>query len=59
MITRTGQVVRYLSDGNFQILFPDGTVTHQDKRRGTWTTTNSKGVIRVRRLRDNTVFDEP
>jgi hypothetical protein len=34
-------------------------VTQQDKRRGTWTTTNSKGVRRVRKLRDNSVFDEP
>ena len=27
LITRLGQVVRYLDDGNFQILCPDGTVT--------------------------------
>jgi hypothetical protein len=27
LITRLGQVIRYLADGNFQILCPDGTVT--------------------------------
>ncbi len=59
MITRLGQVVRYLADGNFQILCPDGTVTTQDKRKGIWTTVNAKGVRRVRKLRDNSVFDEP
>ena len=59
MITRLGQVIRYLADGNFQILCPDGTVTTQDKRKGIWTTVNAKGVRRVRKLRDNSVFDEP
>lgn len=51
--------MRYLADGNFQILFADGSVTIQDKRRGTWTTVNSRGVKRIRKLRDNNVFDEP
>jgi hypothetical protein len=59
LITRLGQVIRYLADGNFQILCPDGTVTTQDKRKGIWTTVNAKGVRRVRKLRDNSVFDEP
>ena len=27
LITRSGQVIRYMADGNFQILYPDGTVT--------------------------------
>jgi hypothetical protein len=52
-------VIRYLADGNFQILYADGTVTGQDKRRGTWTTVNARGVKRVRKLRDNVVYDEP
>jgi hypothetical protein len=59
LITRTGQVVRYLADGNFQILCPDGTVTTQDRRKGIWTTVNAKGVRRIRKLRDNSVYDEP
>ena len=59
MITRSGQVIRYLADGNFQILYPDGTVTGQDKRKGVWMTTNQKGVRRSRKLRDNTICDEP
>lgn len=40
-------------------MFPNGTVTQSDKRKGNWTTTNSKGVRRVRKMRDNLVFDEP
>jgi hypothetical protein len=59
LITRQGHVIRYLADGNFQLLFPDGSVTLQDRRKGVWTTTNSKGVRRVRRLKDNHVNDEP
>jgi hypothetical protein len=39
-------------------LFPDGTITHQDRRRGIWTTVNSKGVKRIRKLRDNSIYDE-
>ena len=46
LITRSGQVIRYMADGNFQILYPDGTVTFQDRRKGIWTTTNTKGVRR-------------
>lgn len=34
-------------------------MTTQDKRKGIWTTVNAKGVRRVRKLRDNSVFDEP
>ena len=34
-------------------------MTIQDKRKGIWTTVNSKGVKRVRKLRDNSVCDEP
>lgn len=48
-----------MADGNFQLLFPNGTVTVSDKRRGTWITTNPKGIRRVRKLRDNIVTDEP
>jgi len=59
LITRSGQVIRYMADGNFQILYPDGTVTVQDRRKGIWTTTNPKGVRRSRKLRDNNVCDEP
>ena len=53
LITRNGQVIRYMADGNFQNLFPSGTVTTQDKRKGIWTTVNTKGVRRIRKLRDN------
>ncbi len=34
-------------------------MTIQDRRKGIWTTTNPKGVRRVRRLKDNSVTDEP
>ena len=59
LITRSGQVIRYMADGNFQIFYPDGALTVQDRRKGIWTTTNPKGVRRSRKLRDNTVQDEP
>jgi hypothetical protein len=30
----------------------------QDRRRGIWTTVNAKGVKRIRKLRDNSIYDE-
>lgn len=42
-----------------QIYFPDGSFTYTDKRKGVWFTVNSKGVKRVRKLKDNLVYDEP
>jgi hypothetical protein len=42
-----------------QIFYPDGSVTTTDKRKGVWFTVNSKGVKRVRKLKDNLVYDEP
>ena len=59
VITRNGQVIRYFLDGNMQILYPDGTITTTDKRKGVWFTVNTKGVKRVRKLKDNQVYDEP
>ena len=59
MITRSGQIIRYFLDGNMQILYPDGSVTSTDKRKGVWFTVNPKGVKRVRKLKDNLVYDEP
>lgn len=41
------------------IYYPDGTITTTDKRKGVWLTTNSLGVKRVRKLKDNLVYDEP
>jgi hypothetical protein len=59
LITRSDQVIRYMADGNVQILYPDGTLTVKDRRKGIWTNTNPKGVRRSRKLRDFTVQDEP
>ena len=59
LITRSGQVIRYFLDGNMQIFFADGSITTTDKRKGVWFTVNSKGVKRVRKLKDNLVYDEP
>lgn len=42
-----------------QIYFPDGSFTYTDKRKGVWFTINSKGIKRVRKLKDNLVYDEP
>lgn len=58
VVTRSGQVIRHFLDGNFQILYPDGTITLSDKRKGQWITVNPKGVKRVRKLKDNQVYDE-
>lgn len=41
------------------VYYPDGTITSTDKRKGVWFTVNAKGVKRVRKLKDNTVYDEP
>jgi 20S proteasome alpha/beta subunit len=41
------------------IYYADGTVTSTDKRKGVWFTVNTKGVKRVRKLKDNIVYDEP
>ena len=41
------------------IYYPDSTVTHTDKRKGVWYTVNPNGVKRVRKLKDNLVYDEP
>ena len=41
------------------IYFADGTITQTDKRKGVWYTTNVKGVKRVRKFKDNLVYDEP
>lgn len=49
----------YYLDGNMSIYFADGTVTVTDKRKGVWLTTNPNGVKRVRKLKDNHVYDEP
>lgn len=40
------------------IYFPDGTITQTDKRKGVWTTTNTKGIKRVRKFKDSVVYDE-
>lgn len=34
-------------------------MTIQERRKATWTTVNAKGVKRIRKLRDNIVYDEP
>ena len=57
-ITRQGQLIRQLKDGNQIIYFPDGTITTTDHRRGIWKTTNPLGVVRERNLRQGTVKDE-
>jgi hypothetical protein len=41
------------------IYYPDGTVTITDKRKGVWYTINTVGIKRVRKLKDNLVYDEP
>ena len=41
------------------IYFSDGTVTLTDKRKGVWFTTNPNGVKRIRKLKDNQIYDEP
>jgi hypothetical protein len=46
-------------DGNMAIYYADGTVTLTDKRKGVWFTTNVKGVKRIRKLKDNQIYDEP
>lgn len=55
VITRQGQLIRQLKDGNSIIYFPDGTITTTDHRRGIWRTTNPLGVIRERNLRTGQV----
>lgn len=40
------------------IYYPDGTVTYSDKRKGIWYTINNKGVKRVRKFKENEVYDE-
>jgi hypothetical protein len=59
VITRDGEVIRYFGDGNFSIYYPDGTITYTDKRKGLWFTVNNKGIKRVRKLKDNVLYDEP
>lgn len=51
-------MIRFFLDGNMQIMFPDGTLTTTDKRKGHWTTVNPKGVRRIRKLKENLVYDE-
>jgi hypothetical protein len=59
VVTRQGQMIRHLQDGNQIIYYTDGTITTTDHRRGIWTTTNPLGVIRERNLRQKSVKDNP
>jgi hypothetical protein len=47
-----------MGDGNFIIYFKDGSITSSDKRRGIWYTINSKGVKRIRKIKDRIIYDD-
>jgi len=47
-----------MADGNFIIYFPDGTITSTDMRKGIWTTSNAKGVKRIRKTKGRIILDE-
>lgn len=57
-VTRQGEVIKQLSDGNQVIYFQDGTITSTDHRKGIWKTINPHGVVRERNVRNMTVKDD-
>mmetsp|Transcript_22921 Transcript_22921/g.35280 ORF Transcript_22921/g.35280 Transcript_22921/m.35280 type:complete len:191 (+) Transcript_22921:3306-3878(+) len=58
VITTSGEVIKYMADGNFIIYYSDGTITQTDMRKGIWTTTNSKGIRRTRKTKGRIISDE-
>lgn len=58
IITTNGEIIKQMGDGNFIIYFKDGSITSSDKRRNIWYTINSKGVKRIRRIKDRIVQDD-
>lgn len=51
VITGKGSVIKYMKDGSIIILYANGNVA-VNKRNGLWTTTNNKGLRRVKRIKD-------
>ena len=58
LITSEGEIIRYMDDQSIIIFFPDGSITKIDQKRGIWQTVNSKGVRRLRRVKERVVADD-
>jgi len=58
IITTSGEIIKYMADGNFIIYYIDGSITYTDKRRGVWYTINSAGVKRIRKIKDRIIQDD-
>lgn len=58
IITTSGEIIKFMADGNLVIYFSDGALTYSDKRKGIWYTINQNGVKRIRKEKDGLVNDE-
>lgn len=58
LVTRQAVVIKTLKNDNKVIYFPDGTITTIDKKKGIWQTTNIKGVVRSRVLKNHEISDQ-
>jgi hypothetical protein len=57
LVTRQAVVIKTLKDGNKVMYFPDGTITRTNLKQGIWVTTNPKGIVRERTLKNGSIKD--